>query len=1081
MKDFVHLHLHSEYSLLDGANRIKDIPKRVKELGMSSVALTDHGVMYGIIDFYKACKEEGIKPIIGCEVYLAERTRFDKDPILDKNRYHLILLVKNEIGYKNLTKLVSLSNIEGYYYKPRIDKEILEKYSEGLICLSACLAGELPRTILEDYEKAKKIALWYKKIFKDAYYIELQSNGLPMQMIANSKLITLAKELDIPIVATNDCHYTNKEDSVFHDILLCIQTGKKIQDEDRMKFETDQLYIKSPEEMYQDFGNIKEAMDNTVKIAEKCNLELEFGNTKLPNYDIGDTNHLEYFKKLVNDGLKKRYKEITKEITDRINYEVDVIEKMGFIDYFLIVWDFVNYAKKNNIPVGTGRGSGAGSLVAYVLEITDIDPLKYNLIFERFLNPERISMPDFDIDFCNEKREEVLKYVENKYGTDHVAQIITFGTLSAKMVIRDVGRVLNIPLSKVDRIAKLIPNKPKITIDWSLENIVDLKQLYNEDLETKKIIDIAKKFEGMPRNISTHACGVVITDKPVDTYVPLSINDGNIITQYVMTHLESLGLLKMDFLGLRTLTVIDEAKKIIKKNKNVDIVFDDNMDDKKVYELWQKGDTLAVFQFEADGIMKVMKNLGTDCLEDITAGLSLYRPGPMDQIPKYIEGKKNKNNIIYLHPSLEKILNVTYGCIVYQEQVMQIVRELAGYSFGRADLVRRAMGKKKIEIMEKERDIFINGEVDKNGNILVPGCIRNGIDEISAIKIFDEMAEFAKFAFNKSHAAAYAILSYQTAYLKTYYPAEMLAATLNSYIGNFEKIPIYIEDALNHNIQVLKPDINISDIKFSVDKETGNIIYGLSSIKNIGINISENIIKERIVNGKYKTFTDFVKRVIDKGITKKVLEVLIKIGAFEKLEPNMGKLLASYEDILKSYQTSNNGQMEGQMNMLELFSGSEVIENEKDMYINAPDISQREKYNYEKEFIGLYISGHPLKKINKYLEKIVNFNGKNILEIYNDETHKYKDKQKIKTVVMIEKITKKYSKKGNLVVFLEVSDIYTTYKLMLWESIYRAFENLIKEEAIVGIIGELHFNLDNELNIIVKQMSDIKINGKSIS
>ena len=832
--DFVHLHTHTEFSLLDGANKIKELPARAKELGMKAMAITDHGVMFGVVDFYKECKKVGIKPIIGCEVYVAPRTRFDKESNIDNKYSHLILLAKNETGYKNLSILVSMGFIEGFYYKPRIDLELLEKYHDGLICLSACLAGSVNKAILkEDMEEAKRIALWHKKIFGDDYYLEVQPNGLPEQVLVNQKLVELSKELDIPLVATNDSHYLKKEDAYIHEILLCIQTGKKMSDPDRMKMGADEFYVKSPEEMAEYFKNIPEAIENTVKIADKCNFDFEFGNTKLPNYEVPKEykTHADFFKELCRTGLKRRYGENpTKEVQDRLEYELSVIEKMGYVDYYLIVWDFINYAKTQKISVGPGRGSGAGSIAAYAMGITDIDPIKYNLLFERFLNPERISMPDFDIDFCYERRPEVIEYVARKYGRDHVSQIITFGTMAAKMVIRDVARVLDIPYAEADKLAKMIPNEVHITIKKALEQNRELQELYDNDQQTKKILDIAMRLEGLPRQASTHACGVLITDKPVLDYVPLYVNEGTVEAQFIMTTLEELGLLKMDFLGLRTLTVISDTIKFVKQNRGIDVEFDQNMNDPKVFkETWQSGNTVGVFQFESQGMTNFMKELKPDTLEDIIAGVSLYRPGPMDQIPRYIKNKLDPAHSEYTHPALEPILNVTYGCMVYQEQVMQIVRDLAGYSLGRADLVRRAMGKKKLDVMAKEREYFIHGQTDEQGNILIPGCVRNGIDEQSANKIFDEMAEFAKYAFNKSHAAAYAVVAYRTAYLKTYYPAEFMAATLNSFLGNLDKIPEYIAECKRLNIEILKPSINKSFTKFTVNEN--KIRFGLRKRK----------------------------------------------------------------------------------------------------------------------------------------------------------------------------------------------------------------------------------------------------------
>lgn len=829
MGNFVHLHIHSEFSLLDGANRIKDLPVRAKELGMDAMAITDHGAMFGAIDFYKACKANGVKPIIGCEVYVAPRKRTDKDPNLDAKYSHLILLAKDNEGYKNLAKLVSIGYTEGFYYKPRIDHEVLEQYHESLICCSACLAGEVNQAILaNDMQKAKEVALWYKSIFGEDYYLEIQNNGIKEQVLANQKLIELSRELDIPLVATNDAHYLKREDAYNHEVLLCIQTGKRMTDPDRMRFETDELYVKSPEEMSDYFRNVPDAIENTVKIAEKCNVEFEFGHTILPNYDVPKefATHYDYLEKLTKDGLVERYGENpSEEVKQRAEYELSVINKMGYVDYFLIVWDYIHYAKTHNIPVGPGRGSGAGSIVAYAIGITDIDPIAYGLIFERFLNPERISMPDFDVDFCFEKRDKVIEYVEKKYGKDHVSQIITFGTMSARMVIRDVARVLDLPYAEADKLAKMIPNELHITIKKAMEQNRELKDLYESSEDIKKLLDIAMALEGMPRQASTHACGIVITKEPVVNYVPLYVRDGAISTQYIMTTLEELGLLKMDFLGLRTLTVIQDTIDLVKKNQGIDVQFDEKMNDPKVYKLWQNGESVGIFQFESQGMTNFMKELKPDCLEDIIAGVSLYRPGPMDQIPRYIANKKDPEHAVYTHPALKPILEVTYGCMVYQEQVMQIVRDLAGYSLGRADLVRRAMGKKKLDVMAKEREIFIHGQVDENGNIIVPGCVRNGIDEQSANKIFDEMAEFAKYAFNKSHAAAYAVVSYRTAYLKAYYPAEFMAAMLNSFLGNLDKIPGYIEECKRLGIEILKPDMNKSETKFTVDKN--QIRFGL--------------------------------------------------------------------------------------------------------------------------------------------------------------------------------------------------------------------------------------------------------------
>ena len=1104
MGDFVHLHIHSEFSLLDGANRIKDLPIRAKELGMDAIALTDHGVMYGVIDFYKACKKEGVKPIIGCEVYVAPRTRFDKEPNIDNKYYHLILLAKNMQGYKNLSKLVSLGFIDGYYYKPRIDLDILKEYHEGLICLSACLAGAVNQALLyKTEEEAEKIALWHKELFGEDYYIEIQSNGLPQQVIANQKLVKLARKLDIPLVATTDAHYLKKEDSYNHEILLCIQTGKRMSDEDRMKFETDELYVKSPQEMIDYFKAFPDAIENTVKIAEKCNVEFEFGHTILPNYDVPKEfkTHYDFLKKLCDDGMKKRYGDnIPEEYQKRADYELEIINKMGYVDYYLIVWDYIHYAKTHNIPVGPGRGSGAGSILAYAIEITDIDPMKYNLLFERFLNPERVSMPDFDVDFSDEQRQEIIDYVCRKYGHDHVSQIITFGTLAAKNAIRNVGRALDIPLSETDKIAKMIPNAVHITIKQALEQNVELRNLYENDEKIKKLLDISMWLEGMPKNTSTHACGVVITKDPVDTYVPLYVRDGQNATQYIMTTLEELGLLKMDFLGLRTLTVIKDTKEMVKKSKNIDIEFDKDMNDKNVYKLWRDGRTCGIFQFESQGMTNFMQELKPDSLEDLIAGVSLYRPGPMDQIPRYVRGKQT-GNYEYTHPSLEPILNVTYGCMVYQEQVMQIVRDLAGYSLGRADLVRRAMGKKKLDVMAKEREIFIHGQLDEKGNVIVLGCVRNGIDEVSANKIFDEMAEFAKYAFNKSHAACYAVVSYQTAWLKCYYPAEFMAAMLNSYLGNLDRVPIYIDECKALKIEILKPDINKSNLKFAVD-ETGNIRFGLGSIKNVGIAPVEEIIKEREENGKYESFTSFCERIADGAVNKKCIESLIKAGVFDEFNQTRATLLASFEMILDVIQSNKKKALDGQVSMFDF--GINQNENDslqaKDIKYNfneKDEFSEREILSMEKEMLGIYLSGHPLENLKNQIihqttitsndlrllsntvseeESIEDFNSNLSLEseVERNKTQssKFKDGQEVIYVGIINSIKKKFTKTNKIMAFITVEDLYGTTEIICFENSYIQAGNILTEENIVLIKGRLSIRDEENATIIANKIEN---------
>lgn len=1084
---FVHLHIHSEYSLLDGANRIKDLPVRAKELGMNAIAITDHGVMFGAIDFYKACKANGVKPIIGCEVYVAPRGRKDKEPKIDEKYNHLILLAKNNEGYKNLAKLVSLGFIEGFYYKPRIDKEILEKYHEGIICLSACLAGEVNQAILNNnIEEAKKVALWFKNLFGEDYYLEVQNNGIKEQVLVNQKLVDLSRELNIPLVATNDAHYLKKEDAYNHEVLLCIQTGKKMTDEDRMRFDTDELYVKSPEEMIEYFKNIPEAIENTVKIAEKCNVEFEFGHTILPNYDVPEqySTHYDYLESLTQAGLAKRYgQNITKEIQDRAQYELSVIKKMGYVDYFLIVWDYINYAKTHNIPVGPGRGSGAGSIVAYSIGITDIDPIKYNLIFERFLNPERISMPDFDVDFCYEKRDKVIEYVCDKYGKENVSQIITFGTMSARMVIRDVGRALDVPYAETDKLAKMIPNELHITIKKALEQNRELKELYENDATVKKLIEIAMALEGMPRQASTHACGIVITKEPVVNYVPLYMRDNTISTQYIMTTLEELGLLKMDFLGLRTLTVIQDTIDLVKKDKCIDVEFDKDMNDPKVYKLWQDGNSVGIFQFESQGMTNFMKELKPDCLEDIIAGVSLYRPGPMDQIPRYIANKKDPEHAVYTHPALKPILEVTYGCMVYQEQVMQIVRDLAGYSLGRADLVRRAMGKKKLDVMAKEREIFINGQLNENGNIVVPGCVRNGIDAESANKIFDEMAEFAKYAFNKSHAAAYAVVSYRTAYLKAYYPAEFMAATLNSFLGNLDKIPDYIEECKRLNIQILKPDINKSYTKFTVDNE--KIRFGLGSIKNVGTAAVDEIVEERTKNGEFKDFADFCERIKDLSVNKKCVESLTKAGAFDNFEQTRSTLIASYETIIDTISNSDKKSFDGQVSMFDLTPvENKKIDEIKYNYTILPEYTEKEMLFMEKEMLGIYISGHPLEKIKSQIELQTTINTYQMKKINSDieETgmSEFEDNQFVKYAGIVTSVKKKYTKTNKLMAFITVEDMYGPTEVIVFENCYQNCANILVEDSIILVEGRLSVREDEDTKIVARDIKEFGIQKKKI-
>lgn len=1091
MGKFVHLHVHSEFSLLDGASRVKDLPVRAKELGMDAIAITDHGVMFGAIDFYKACRANDVKPIIGCEVYVAPRTRFDKEAGIDNKYNHLILLAKNNNGYKNLSKLVSLSFLDGYYYKPRVDKELLEKYHEDLICCSACLAGEVPQALLQnDEKKAEESAMWFKNLFGEDYYLEVQANSYPEQIMINQKLVALSRKLDIPLVATNDAHYLKKEDYYNHEVLLCVQTGKRMTDEDRMTFSTNDFYIKSPEEIEEYFSNLPEVLENTVKIAEKCNVEFEFGNTILPNYDVPDEfeTHYDYIKYLTDTGIKKRYGDnVTAEIEERKEYELSVIKKMGYVDYFLIVWDYINWAKSQGIPVGPGRGSGAGSIVAYAIGITDIDPIKYNLLFERFLNPERISMPDFDVDFCYERRQEVIDYVGRKYGHDHVSQIITFGTMSARMVIRDVGRALDVSYADTDKLAKMIPNEVHITIKKAMEQNVELRTLYENDEQVKKLLDIAMGLEGLPRQASTHACGIVITKEPVDTYVPLYVRDDLISTQFIMTTLEELGLLKMDFLGLRTLTVIQDTVDLVKQTRGIDVEYDKDMNDPKVYKLWQNGETVGIFQFESQGITNFMRELKPDCLEDIIAGVSLYRPGPMDQIPRYIANKKDPEHAVYTHPSLKPILEVTYGCMVYQEQVMQIVRELAGYSLGRADLVRRAMGKKKLDVMAKEREYFIHGQTDEEGNIIIPGCVRNGIDEESANKIFDEMAEFAKYAFNKSHAAAYAVVSYRTAYLKAYYPAEFMAATMNSYLGNLDKIPMYIDECKRHHIDILKPEINKSFTKFTV--EGGKIRFGLGSIKNVGFSVLDAIVKNREENGDFKDLGDFCERMQNDSVNKKCIESLIKSGSMDEFNQTRATLMASYEDIVDTINSSNKRGFKDQISMFDLAMGNDKEEELNEIKYNytiMDEFSDKELLAMEKEMLGLYITGHPLESLREEIEKQTDINTLQMHTAMEEELETgkqtLKDGQTVKFAGIISSIKKKYTKTNKIMAFVTVEDLHGSCEIIVFENCYLNCSDLLVEDNIVLIEGRLSIRDEDDVTIIASKISKFgKSKAKSLN
>lgn len=1053
---FAHLHVHTEYSLLDGSNKIKEYVARVKALGMDSAAITDHGVMYGVIDFYREAKNQGINPILGCEVYVAPNSRFDREVTGGEDRYyHLVLLAENNEGYANLMKIVSKGFVEGYYYKPRVDKEVLREYHSGIIALSACLAGEVSRYLMKGlYEEAKKAALEYRDIFgEDHFYLELQDHGLPDQALVNQQLLKMSQETGIELVATNDVHYTYAEDEKAHDILLCIQTGKKLSDENRMRYEGGQYYVKSEEEMGALFPYALQALDNTQKIADRCFVEIEFGVTKLPKYDVpsGYTSW-EYLQKLCYEGLEKRYGERADELRERLDYELGTIKNMGYVDYFLIVWDFIKYAKDHGIAVGPGRGSAAGSIVSYCLEITTIDPIRYQLLFERFLNPERVSMPDIDVDFCYERRQEVIDYVVRKYGKDRVVQIVTFGTLAARGVIRDVGRVMDMPYAFVDSIAKMIPQEPKMTIDKALKVNPELRKTYEEDEEVKYLIKMARRLEGLPRHSSMHAAGVVISQKSVDEYVPLSrAADGSVTTQFTMTTLEQLGLLKMDFLGLRTLTVIQNAVNMARKKDPSVSVDTLDYDDKKVLEYIGSGKTDGIFQLESAGMKSFMKELKPDSLEDMIAGISLYRPGPMDFIPQYIKGKNDATSITYDCPQLEPILKSTYGCIVYQEQVMQIVRDLAGYSLGRSDLLRRAMSKKKGDEMKRERQIFLYGDEGSD----IPGCIKNGIDEKTANKIYDEMLDFANYAFNKSHAAAYAVVAYQTAWLKYYYPVEYMAALMTSVIDNPSKVAEYIYASRQMGIQILPPDINKGEADFSVDGQ--NIRYGLAAIKSIGRPIVHAMHEERNTFGTYKNLEDFITRVSSKeGLNKRTIENLIKAGALDALGGTRKQFMSIYIQILDHVNQEKKYSMSGQMSLFDL-----VGEEEKaDFQIKMPDVGEYTKENklaFEKEVLGIYISGHPLEEYEERWRRVISATTADFQ--FDEELNRTKVHDGQKSIIggMIVDKTTKYTKTNQVMAFLTLEDLLGTVEVVVFPRDYernRRWMELNEKVFISGRVSE---------------------------
>ena len=1068
--NFSHLHVHTEYSLLDGSNKIKEYVARVKELGMNSAAITDHGVMFGVIDFYRAAKEAGINPILGCEVYVAPGSRFDKETQTGENRYyHLVLLAENNQGYSNLMKIVSAGFVEGYYYKPRVDMEVLEKYHEGIIALSACLAGEVARYLSRGlYEEGKKAALRYEQIFgKGNFFLELQDHGIAQQQIVNQQLIRMNQETGIDLVCTNDVHYTYADDAAPHDILLCIQTGKKVEDEDRMRYEGGQYYVKSPEEMAQLFPYVPEALENTQKIADRCHVEIEFGVTKLPKYDVPEGyTSWEYLNKLCYEGLEERYQPVTEELRERLKYELDTIQTMGYVDYFLIVWDFIKYARDHDIMVGPGRGSAAGSLVSYTLGITKLDPIRYQLLFERFLNPERVSMPDIDIDFCFERRQEVIDYVVRKYGKDRVVQIVTFGTMAARGVIRDVGRVLDFPYAQVDTIAKMIPNELNITINKALDMNPELKKKYEEDPQIKYLIDMSRRLEGLPRHTSMHAAGVVISQKNVDEYVPLSrASDGSITTQFTMTTLEELGLLKMDFLGLRTLTVIQNAVKLAEKSAGKKIDLDTiDYNDPPVLKMIGSGKCEGVFQLESAGMKNFMKELKPQSLEDIIAGISLYRPGPMDFIPQYIKGKNHPEDITYDCPQLEAILEPTYGCIVYQEQVMQIVRDLAGYTLGRSDLVRRAMSKKKAAVMAKERQNFVYGNEEEG----VPGCIANGIDERVANKIYDDMTDFAKYAFNKSHAAAYAVVSYQTAWLKYYYPVKFMAALMTSCIENPSKVSEYILNCRQMGIQILPPDINKSEGNFSV--EEGGIRYGLSAVKGIGKPVMDAIVAERETAGYFTSLKDFCQRLTGKEVNKRTIENFIKAGAFDGLGGTRKQFMMIYIQILDSVNQEKKSSMSGQMSLFDIMGEEE----RKSFEIKLPDVgeyTQETKLAFEKEVLGVYISGHPLEDYEQSWRKNISAVTSDFLP--DEETGQPHVLDGSKQVVggMITEKTIKYTRNNKIMAFLTLEDLVGTMEVVVFPRDYEKNAAVMEVDSKVFIQGRVSAEDDKPSKLICEKIT----------
>lgn len=1072
---FTHLHVHTEYSLLDGFSPIEKLLDKVEELKMKAIAITDHGSMFGTVKFYKECKKRNIKPIIGCEIYTTNKDHKIKNP---ENKFynHLVLLAKNQQGYSNLMKIVSLGYVEGFYYKPRVDKNTLRKYSEGIIALSACLKGEVQESLIRyGYDKAKDVAKELKDIYGEDFYLELQNHSSREDMVVMENIPQIAKELDIGLVCTNDVHYIEKEDYKIHNILICLQTGKTIEEDNKMSYIPGEFFLRSEEQMKDLFKEYPEAIENTKKIAEMCNVELEFGHLHLPYFAIpeGFTNS-SYLKKLVFDGLEKRFAndERLQEAKERCEYELSVIEKMGYVDYFLIVWDFIRFAKSQDIPVGPGRGSAAGSIISYCLEITDINPLDYDLIFERFLNPERVSMPDIDIDFCYERREEVIDYVVNKYGEDKVAQIVTFGTMAARNAIRDVGRVLAMDFKTVDDTAKKVPNLLNINIDKSLEISPEFRKAYEENRDVKKLVDVARRVEGMPRHTSTHAAGVVISKLPIMEYVPLAINKDAVITQFNMTELEELGLLKMDFLGLRTLTVISDCIKYIKKNKNIDVNFEDmNENDPKVLSMFTVAQTLGIFQFESQGMRNFLKELKPTKFDDLIAANALFRPGPMNEIPTYIHNKHNEEDVEYLSPLLEDILKPTYGTIVYQEQVMQIVQKIAGFSLGEADNLRRAMSKKKMKVMEDGRKEFIFGKEDENGNILIEGAIRRGVEEDVANKIYDLMIDFAKYAFNKSHSAAYSLVAMRTAWLKYYYPVEFLAALISSVMGNTSQISLYIEEARRLDIEISPPDINYSLDKFDV--KDNSIIYGLKAIKNVGTNLIDQTIISRNENGKFKSFRDFVERIYAKdksAINKRSIESLIKAGAFSSLGETRATLMLQYQSIIDSVQSGLKNNVPGQSNLFDMFESNE--ENDRDDFTRREEFDKSELLRMEKEVLGIYLSDHPLRAYSSIIDQYSNFSTGDLEDdAYNEKNF---DGKRVKVVGIIESINKKFTKNQKIMEFVKFEDLYGTMELIVFPQKYEQYSEILNEDEILIVGGRLNIIEGEDPKIIVDSIQSIK-------